>query len=168
MTTVETNRLLLRIPESADAAPLLTIHEDPKAIGRVQVTATQGGLPIAWRNVAYMVGHWQLRGFGEWTIVEKASGEVIGRVGFSYPDGAPAPELGWIIRSDRWGQRFASEAARAGIAWFWANTTIPFAISTIAPDNVPSLRIAKRLGGIEQRGADERGESLIFRYARPG
>jgi RimJ/RimL family protein N-acetyltransferase len=169
VTSVETERLLLRIPEGADAAPLLEIHEDPKAIGRVQLAAPQGGLTTAWRNVAYMVGHWQLRGFGEWTVVEKATQVVIGRVGFSYPDGAGAPEFGWIIRSDRWGQRFASEASRAALDWIWPNTPIPFARSSIACDNIASIRIAQRLGGIEQsRSVRDGRESLIYLYSRPG
>lgn len=168
MTSVDTDRLLLRIPEGADAAPLCSIHEDPQAIGRVQLAAPRGGLPTAWRNIAYMVGHWQLRGFGEWTVVEKATREVIGRVGFSYPDGAEAPELGWIIRSDRWGQRFASEAARAALDWIWLNTPIPFAVSRIACDNIASIRIAQSLGGTERsRSVTDGSESALYRYNRP-
>jgi RimJ/RimL family protein N-acetyltransferase len=169
VANVETERLLLRIPEGIDAAPLLAIHEDPRAIGRVVLTARPGDLSRAWRNIARMVGHWQLRGFGEWTVVEKSSQEVIGRVGFNYHDGSDATEFGWIIRSDCWGQRFASEAARAALAWIWPNTSIPFAISNIASDNIASIRIALRLGGIERsRPLHDATESVkTYLYARP-
>jgi len=168
VSDIETDRLLLRIPESADAAPLLRIHEDPEAIGRVQMTAPPGGLVTAWRNVAYMVGHWHLRGFGEWSVVERATGEVIGRVGFNYPDGAETVALGWIIRTDRWGRRFASEAAQAALGWIWPNTSLSLVTSTIAADNIASIRIAEHLGGVKcDRMTTEDKNSVMYQYTRP-
>ena len=44
----------------------------------------------AWRNMAMVVGHWQLRGFGLWAVEERGSGEFVGRVGCWRPRVGPA------------------------------------------------------------------------------
>ena len=67
----------------------MAIHEDPEVVQHVVFGAPPGGITVAWRNVAMMVGHWHLRGYGQWTVVEKGSGEVIGRVGLWNPEGWP-------------------------------------------------------------------------------
>jgi hypothetical protein len=73
---LDTLRLRLRIPESSDAEPLMEIHQDPEVIKSILLTAPPGGITVAWRNIAMMVGHWHLRGYGQWTVIEKTSGEV--------------------------------------------------------------------------------------------
>ena len=103
MDSIETRRLCLRLPAESDAGPMMEIHQDPEAMKHVISTAPPGGITVAWRNVAMMIGHWHLRGYGQWTVVEKSSGEVIGRVGLWNPEGWLGIELGWIVRRSRWG-----------------------------------------------------------------
>src|SRR5712672_3008925 len=64
MTTVETPRLRLRPMQESDAEPFLEIHQDPEVIKYVLLGAPPGGIAMAWRNIAMMIGHWQLRGYG--------------------------------------------------------------------------------------------------------
>lgn len=93
MVIVETPRLRLRLPQASDAEPFLQIHQDPEAIKHLVLAAPAGGRTVAWRNVAMMLGHWHLRSYGQWTVVEKATSEVIGRVGLWNPEGWPGIEL---------------------------------------------------------------------------
>jgi RimJ/RimL family protein N-acetyltransferase len=102
MRSIDTPRLFLRLPDAADAQPMLDIHEHPDVIKYVVSTAMRRGITGAWSSVAMMLGHWQLRGYGQWTVVEKASGEVIGRVDLWNPEGWPGVELGWMTRHSRW------------------------------------------------------------------
>jgi RimJ/RimL family protein N-acetyltransferase len=139
----------------------MDIHQDPRVVRGVEFVAPPGGIVTAWRNVAYMVGHWQLRGFGEWTVVERTTQDVIGRVGFNYPEGALDVELGWIIAPDRWGSGFATEAARAAVEWLWANTTVTRAISSIERDNPASVRIAEKLGARVDHIASREGREIL-------
>jgi len=59
-----------------------------------------------------MIGHWYLRGYGPYAVEEKASGKVLGTVGFWYPNDWPSPEIKWALAPKHWGRGFASEAAR--------------------------------------------------------
>lgn len=143
---VETARLILRLPVEADAQPLLEIHQDPDVVRHLHVPIALGEITMAWRNVAMMVGHWSLRGFGQWTVVEKATGALVGRVGFWHPEGWPGLELGWLIRRERWGRGYATEAAAAALAWGWQHIDSDHVISLIQPDNEPSVRVAEKIG----------------------
>jgi RimJ/RimL family protein N-acetyltransferase len=145
-TTVETSRLILRLPEAADAGDFLEIHQDPEVMKRITLAAPQGGITVAWRNVALMIGHWQIRGYGQWAVVEKESGRVIGSVGLYNPEGWPGVELGWLVRRSHWGFGFATEASAAALNWAWRFVEADHIISLISPDNVQSIRIARKIG----------------------
>jgi RimJ/RimL family protein N-acetyltransferase len=161
MQPMDTARLRLRVPEATDVRPLRDIHEDPDVVKTLTVVSPLSGLTVAWRNVALLIGHWQIRGYGEWTVIERHTGEVIGRVGLSYPDGWPGVELGWVIRKNRWGQGYATEAARAALQWAWDHTDIEHIISMIQPDNRASVRIAEKIGERFERADTVRGEEVL-------
>ena len=147
--SVETARLLLRVPELADARPLMEIFWDPEFVERKQVTLTEppGGLDLALKNTTGMIRQWQLRGYGHWSVVEKATGQVIGCVGFYHPQQPwPGVDLGWLIHRSRWGNGFATEAATAALEWIWHNTAVDRVISLIGPDDLRSIRIATKIG----------------------
>jgi RimJ/RimL family protein N-acetyltransferase len=157
---LDTLRLRLRIPESSDADPMMEIHQDPEVIKSILLTAPPGGITVAWRNIAMMVGHWHLRGYGQWTVIEKTSGEVIGRVGLWNPEGWPGIELGWIIRRSRWGHGFATEAAEAALQWAWDNVDTDHIISIIPPDSLASVRVAEKIGERFERADTMNGASV--------
>ena len=146
MAIIETSRLRLRPPQASDAKPFMEIHEDPRVISRVVMEGPTTGITGAWGNIATMIGHWHLRGYGQWAVVEKASNAVIGRVGLWHPEGVPDIELGWIIRRARWNHGFASEAARRALEWTWENVAWDHVISPIEPGNLASIRVAEKIG----------------------
>src|SRR4030088_167136 len=89
VNSVETARLLLRVPELADAEALMGIMWDPEVVEQKQVTLREppGGLDLALKNTNNMVRQWELRGYGQWSVIEKLTGHVIGCVGFYHPQG---------------------------------------------------------------------------------
>jgi RimJ/RimL family protein N-acetyltransferase len=146
MTIVETARLRLRPMQASDAGAFLEIHQHPEVIKYVLLGAPPGGITVAWRNVAMMIGHWQLRGYGSWAVTEKSTDQVLGRVGLWNPEGWPGLELGWVIRPSRWGNGFATEAALAALQWTWDHVKTDHIISIIQPDNARSIRVAEKIG----------------------
>jgi RimJ/RimL family protein N-acetyltransferase len=163
MVIVNTSRLQLRPLQASDAEPLMEIHQDPEVIKYVLLGAPPGGLTVAWRNIAMMIGHWHLRGYGPWAVVELATGQVIGRVGLWNPEGWPGIELGWVIRRSRWGNGFATEAARGALEWTWQTVETDHVISVIQPDNLPSIRVAEKIGESFER-ADVLNETKVHIY----
>jgi RimJ/RimL family protein N-acetyltransferase len=147
--SVETARLLLRLPELTDAQALMGIIWDPEVVEQKQVTLHEspGGLDLALKNTNDMRRQWELRGYGQWSVIEKATGHVMGCVGFYHPQRPwPGVDLGWVIHRSRWGHGFATEAATAAIGWAWESTRIDRILSLIAPDDRRSIRVATKIG----------------------
>jgi RimJ/RimL family protein N-acetyltransferase len=168
MVTVDTPRLRLQLPSAADAQAFLDIHQDPEVLKYVVLGAASTGLTAAWRNIATIVGHWHMRGYGQWAVVERDSGLVVGRVGLWNPEGWPGIELGWVIHREHWGRGFATEAALAALAWAWTHVDVDEIISMIQPDNVRSLRVAAKLGQSFSRTEVLNGTTLhVYAIDRP-
>jgi RimJ/RimL family protein N-acetyltransferase len=170
---IETSRLLLRLPEAADAQALMEIHQDPEVLaqGLVTLTAPPGGIDVALRNVERMLRHWKRHGYGQFSVVERNTGQVIGCVGFYQRDEESEIEIGWIIRRSHWGNGLATEAARAAIEWAWQTTTIAHITSVIRPDDARSARVAEKSGqrfereGIEPLNGQKRRRFGVHRPA---
>ena len=141
--TLETPRLVLRPPNAADFEPWVEMMQDP------EVTRHLGGVSsaaVSWRAMAMMIGAWTLRGFSMFSVIEKASGEWIGRIGPWQPEGWPGREVGWALRRASWGQGLAAEAAAACLDWVFGPLGWDEVIHCIAPDNDASIKLAERLG----------------------
>src|SRR5437763_15720557 len=145
MVTLETDRLTLRMlresgfgayAEMGGAAEVMRYIGDGQPLAR----------PMAWRNLAQMVGHWSLRGYGLWAAEERSSGALVGRIGFWNPDGWPGFELGWMLRRSFWGRGYATEGARAALQFAFTRLGQPHVISLIRAENAASIRVAQRLG----------------------
>lgn len=140
---LESGRLLLR-PTSVDDfnafAALCADERVMRHLGGVQPAS------VAWRSLATIAGSWQLLGYSMFSVIEKDTGQWVGRVGPWQPHGWPGTEVGWSIRSDRWGRGYAPEAARVAIDWAFDALGWEEVIHTIAPANGNSKAVAAKLG----------------------
>lgn len=127
--------------------------------------------PLAWRAVAAMIGHWELRGFGLWALEEKNSGAFLGRMGLWEPDGWECPEISYALATHARGHGYASEGARAVLAY--GNRELAPRLSAqkaglasfIRRDNLPSIRVATALGASWEKTITLFGaEADLYRY----
>ncbi|MFN7783897.1 MAG: GNAT family N-acetyltransferase [Lysobacterales bacterium] len=143
MPELLTARLQLRPPRAEDFEGWARLMADPEAarfIGGVQPRAA------AWRGFLTMVGAWQIQGFGMFSVIERASGQWLGRIGPWQPEGWPGTEVGWGLLSEWQGRGYAHEAAVASIDWAFDQLGWSEVIHTIDPTNTPSQRLAHALG----------------------
>ena len=140
---LETPRLILRLPRAEDFGAYADFMTDPDSarfLGGVQPRST------AWRGFAQIVGAWAVNGFSMFSVFEKSSGEWVGRVGPWMPDGWPGTEVAWGIVRSRCNRGYATEAATAAIDWAFETLGWEDVIHTIAPENVASIAVARKLG----------------------
>jgi RimJ/RimL family protein N-acetyltransferase len=140
---LETPRLILRptLREDFDAwADFMADAESARYVGGVQPRS------VAWRGFLSMAGAWAIQGFAMFSVIEKASGRWIGRIGPWQPEGWPGTEVGWGVVRDRCGLGYATEAATAAIDWAFAELGWTEVIHTIDVDNVASQVVARKLG----------------------
>ena len=118
-----------------------------------------------WRQFSAERGHWVLRGFGLWTLVGRATGQVLGWVGLQQPAHYDAPELAWHLTGQAEGQGLAEEAARAALAHGRAALGVKRVISYVSAANTRSLRLAERLGAtVAERGSFQGSDYVLFEH----
>lgn len=158
---IETQRLTLRAFREADATALFELSQDPEVmryVGDRRVPTLQE----SWRGVAGMIGHWALRGYGQWAIEERSSGRFIGRAGIINPAGWPGPEVGYLLGKDWWGRGYATEAARAAMEWGFEQVGFDELISLIFAENARSIAVATRLGESLRGETDLWGNTVLM------
>lgn len=122
----------------------------------------------AWRSLAMLLGHWQLRGYGMWALELIDSGKFIGRAGLMCPEGWPDLELGWMLKPEYRHQGYATEAGIAVLDFAWMHLHAPRVISLVRIGNDASDRLAERLGGEQLEDMDFYGShSHVFAYYPP-
>ena len=144
--TLETPRLILRPlrGEDFDAWAEMMADDSTRFIGGPQTR------PNAWRGFVMVAGAWVAQGFSMFSVIEKASGRWIGRVGPWRPEGWPGAEVGWGISKDVWGKGYATEAAAASMDWAFDTLGWDDVIHIIDPENVRSQAVAERLGSVNR------------------
>jgi RimJ/RimL family protein N-acetyltransferase len=148
--TLETERLILRPPVAEDFEPYAHLMADEataRFIGGVQPRA------VAWRGFLSVAGAWSMQGFSFFTVVEKATGQWVGRVGPWHPEGWPGTEVGWSLGAGFQGKGYATEAATAAIDWAFDHLGWSEVIHCIDPGNLASQAVAARLGSVNLRRA---------------
>lgn len=143
---LETARLLLRGWRAEDVAPYAAMLADADTARFIRRSGRPASAAEAWGEAAFFIGHWQLLGFGMFVVEERGSGAFLGRVGPIRPPGWPGIEIAWALMAGARGNGFAVEAARAAIAWTFEQLQPPRIVSVIDPRNLPSRRVAERLG----------------------
>jgi RimJ/RimL family protein N-acetyltransferase len=142
---LEAPRLRLRRPEPRDFEAYAALCADPEVMRYIGE-----GAPLsrrrAWHALTSMLGHWALRGYGQFALESKASGAFLGRVGLYEPDPLPGTEIAWALAREHWGRGFASEAATAVRDWAFGTLRLPRLVSVIIPENRASNRVAEKIG----------------------
>lgn len=145
MTILKTERLILRpVDPERDFAGWARAMADPATVR--YLTGKPMSEADAWRNMAMVVGHWQIRGYGFFSLEDRASGEWVGRVGPWNPHGWPQPEVGWTISPDHLRKGYAAEAGRASIEYAFDVLGWKSVVHVILEGNEASIGVAEKLG----------------------
>ena len=145
MSILKTQRLTLRefVPEDVDA--LAAILSDPETMRYYPAPYDRAGV-ADWivRNRTRYEKH----GFGLWAMVLNSPGGLIGDCGLvrQSVDGADEIEIGYHVRRDLWGRGLAPEAACACRDYGFHQLKVDRLISLIRPENLPSRRVAEKMG----------------------
>jgi RimJ/RimL family protein N-acetyltransferase len=87
-----------------------------------------------------------MTGIAMFSVLEKASGKWVGRLGPWYPEGWPDHEVGWGIAREHWGKGYATEGAAATMDYAFDVLGWTQVIHCIEENNAASQGVAKRLG----------------------
>jgi len=146
MAEISTERLVMRGWREADLAPWAAMNADPEVrryLGPV-LTFEQAS---AW--VLNFQDDLDRYGFGFWALEVRASGEFIGFTGLrTVDDGMPftGVELAWRLARPAWGHGYATEAARAALAYGFDTMGLPEIVAVTMARNLRSRAVMQRIG----------------------
>lgn len=163
---ISSENLIMRAPKADDFDTYCTFAIDPI---RSAGFGTEPNRAKAWRWFACNLGHWALRGYGYFSIEDKASGQPCGLCGIWEPEGWPEAEIGWVVYEGFEGKGIAFEAATRVRDWAYTDLGFTTLTSNIVPGNDRSVALAKRLGAQFERAYDnvEMGLEHLFRHPSP-
>jgi RimJ/RimL family protein N-acetyltransferase len=146
MPDLRTDRLTLRSWREPDIQPWAEMNADP------EVREYLGDL-LAREESAASAAHFQAqldeRGFGFWAVEVRSTGEFIGFTGLDQADeGMPftGVEIGWRLARSAWGFGYATEAARASLAFGFEALALPEILAVTTTTNLRSQAVMRRIG----------------------
>jgi RimJ/RimL family protein N-acetyltransferase len=165
---IETERLILRnIDPDRDFEPWARAMADENTVRYLGVKPMNHA--EAWRSMALVIGHWSIRGYGFFSLEHKETGAWIGRAGPWFPQGWPAPEVGWTTSPEYVGQGYATEAAKAAVEYAFTALGWPQVIHVIMEGNEASIAVARKVGSAlirKQRGVPGITDEPVLIYGQ--
>jgi RimJ/RimL family protein N-acetyltransferase len=168
--TLKTARLLLRGWRDADRAPFAALNADPRVMRYLGPPLSRAASDALADRIA---AHFAEHGFGLWALEIPGHADLIGFVGLSVIRFTPpwrravkvqAPrlgetgsdpvspslregvEVGWRLAADAWGYGYATEAARAALAFGFEQIGLAEIVSFTTRANRASRAVMERLG----------------------
>lgn len=155
-----TARLRFREMTDHDLDHMAALLGDPEVMRHYPAPKTRAQTQ-AW--IDWSVRNYAEHGFGLW-VVETHDGEFVGDCGLTWQSvgGERDVEVGYHVRSQLQGRGYATEAATAcrDVA---RDTGIEHLIAIIHPRNMPSQRVAQKIGlTLERSVPRDSGEILVY------
>jgi RimJ/RimL family protein N-acetyltransferase len=142
---LETERLVLRPFAMDDLDAIHAILGDAETMRYYPAPFTRDKSRqwIEW-NLANYRDH----GHGLWVLESKETGELLGDCGLipQTVEGEPEVEIGWHVVKSHWRGGLATEAGAACRDYAFDGLGLTKVVSLIRPENVPSRRVAEKLG----------------------
>lgn len=147
MTTLRTDRLVLRHWREEDRDPWAALNADPEVRHHFPNVLDRAGSDAEFDRHAERL---ERRGWGLWAVEVVRGESFIGFIGlsealFEAPFN-PSVEIGWRLARSAWGRGYAPEGARAVVDHAFGELGLDELLSFTAVGNAPSRRVMEKIG----------------------
>jgi RimJ/RimL family protein N-acetyltransferase len=144
---LRTERLLLRRWRPQDRERFAAMNADPRVMEYFPALLSREESDA---GVDRVEAHFAQRGFGLWAVELPGGAPFIGFIGLYTPayeaHFTPCVEIGWRLAAEHWGRGYATEGARAALAFGFERVRLAEIVSLTVPANVRSRRVMEKLG----------------------
>ncbi len=146
-----------------DLAGIMQVYGDADAMRYVG-----DGSPIPHEDAERWLGvtaaNYERRGYGMFTLEDRATGQLVGFVGLVHPDQQPEAEVKYAFVRAHWGKGLATEAVRHLLTCAAERFGLTDVIATVAPEHTVSQRVLEKAGMRLQRMRDNEDGSRTLVY----
>lgn len=140
-----TERLIVRETTVEDVDSFYRIYAEPSITEYMENLLADRDEEIAYTK-DYIEKVYAFYGYGMWTVLEKESGEVVGRAGITWREGYQLPELGFVFGVPWQGRGYVWEVCRAILVYAREELLMKRVQTLVRPGNERSLRLCEKLG----------------------
>lgn len=144
-TSLETERLRLRLFTPDDLQIMFTLSTDPDVI-KYADTAARDMDEAKQRLEQGPLADYEKYGYGRFAVELKETGRVIGFCGIKFLPEIDLPEVGFRYLKEYWGRGIGTEAAKVCVDFARNDLKIEKLVALIIPENIASIRVAEKLG----------------------
>ena len=141
---LRTPRLALRRLVPDDAQALFDLDADPE-VRRYLPDPEPSSVEDARQHLVDYQQVYRDDGFARWAVVEDATGDWLGWCGLRR-ENEDEVDIGYRFRRSAWGRGFATESARACLAYGFDVLALPRIVATVHVDNARSMRVLAKIG----------------------
>ncbi|HVF55237.1 MAG TPA: GNAT family N-acetyltransferase [Pyrinomonadaceae bacterium] len=166
MTSLETERLILRQYNFADRAASAALFTDPEVMKFVgDGVRSRGEADRLFERIFTDV--YAPRAFDVWAVISKPDGAFVGHAEIKpRKDALAAPgdfEIIYVLNKAHWGRGLATELARRILQYGFMELKLNRIHATVDPENVASIRVLEKLKMVyEGEFEDEGGKTLVY------
>lgn len=148
-----TKRCIIRESILEDVDSFYDIYKEPSITEYMEGLYADRDAELAYLR-DYIKNVYGFYGYGMWTVLERAGGQVIGRAGLSLREGCDIPELGFVIGVPWQRQGYAYEVCRAVLAYGRKELEFQQFQALIMKGNEKSKRLCEKLGFVFREEAE--------------
>jgi RimJ/RimL family protein N-acetyltransferase len=113
---------------------------------RYWVDGPDKSLKATKQRIAEIELHWKTHGFGDWGVVERRNGKLIGFSGLHHIADMAEVNIGYGFEKSKWWQGFGFETCLAVLDVGFRELDLPTIVAVIWPDNLASIKLVEKLG----------------------
>jgi RimJ/RimL family protein N-acetyltransferase len=158
---IETKNFYLRILKKEDFEDIYRLYVD-RDVWRY---LSCWGVPkkeVAKKHLDFFLEHQKKHGFSYWAIIEKSTGNFVGRAGLSHLANTQDIEVGYVLDKMYWGKGYATEIAKAIIKWGFDNLDIDKIVAIAVPENKASIRVMEKVGMKYKKDYEYKGVTTVY------
>ena len=144
---LRTRRVRLRAWRDADREPFARLNADADVMKYFPIALTRDQSD---RFADRIQTHIEEHGWGLWAVEIAGTAPFAGFIGLARPrfeaHFTPCVEVGWRLAREFWGRGYATEGARAALAFGFRALGLREIVSMTTETNAPSRRVMERLG----------------------
>lgn len=176
---LRSDRLILRRWRDSDRNAWAALNADPETMHMLPATLTR---EEADAMIDTMEARFDEQGYGLWAVEVPGVADCIGFIGLNPATFdaffTPAVEVGWRLAKEHWGHGYATEGARAAVAYGFEEAGLEEIVSFTAAQHTASRAVMERIGMTHdpaetfvhpRLGPDHRlGLHVLYRLPAPG
>ncbi|HEY3783031.1 MAG TPA: GNAT family N-acetyltransferase [Fimbriimonadaceae bacterium] len=143
---LETERLIGRKWRIEDAEEAFTLYSDPEVMRYLGGSGIVPDIEAQRERLATVIERYKDSPYGNWAMRLRDTGELVAVILLKALPDSENIEIGWHLPRSQWGRGYATEGARAALAYGFNQLGLKEILAVLFAENTRSANVTKRIG----------------------